>query len=126
MFSEYKFLRTKNGITSYAKIVVISRPTIMWQISWNPKLPKYYLGEYGSVIKQATEFVLDEHTKRNGTPQGIEIAALEDSVVDTKHDAVLCAAVMAIWKSLGYFEGDINFVFDEGQWKPAFRFQSTQ
>ena len=121
MFGDYKFVRTKNGKTSFAKIAVISTPNSAWQISWSPELPNYFSSEYDSAIRQAIEFISDEHKKRNGTPRNIEMNLFEDSVVDTNLDAVMCAAAMAIWKSLGYLESEIEFIFDE-RWQPTFKF----
>jgi hypothetical protein len=44
-----------------------------------------------------------------------------DLPVDTKSDAMVCAAAIATWLSLGHDEAETKIVMDAGTWRVAFR-----
>jgi hypothetical protein len=56
------------------------------------------------------------HALEGGVAASFRVLEIEELPVDTKPDAVRCAATMAAWKALGHDETGIAFEFD-GQWK---------
>lgn len=108
-----------NGVTSFAVVEVSSRPSDERMIVWGAATS--HLKEmYDTAVDQGVEVAAQEHERRGGQPQRVEVVSLTDNPADTRPDAVACAAAIAAWKSWGHPEGDASVVFEEGAWKVAF------
>jgi hypothetical protein len=67
-----------------------------------------------------------EHELRGGEACWVEIVELIEAPVDTRADAVRCAATLATWKALGHSEADADVVFENGEWWIRFRYADEQ
>lgn len=119
MRAEYKFLRTRAGVTSFAVVGIDSSPSDSWSLSWNRQLLDLER-VFGDAVEEGVMLAAREHTKQGGNPQQVEVISLMQTYVDTCPDAVVCAAAVATWKSLGHPEASICIKFQDGQWMPSF------
>src|SRR5262245_20965150 len=116
--AEYRFMRTRDGITAFAMIVVESNPSEEWKVSFSESLGA--LKElYGLAIEAGVKLAAEFHDKSGGTPQSVEIVSLTETASDTKSDAVMCAAALAAWKSWGHDENAVRVEYRNG-WSVAF------
>ncbi len=134
MIAEYKFLRSHNRITGFAKVIVNSVESDAWEIVWTlsasllepaygertaatmPHLER----EYGRDVQVGIELAAQEHKRRGGTPQRVEVLALIETLVDTTPDATACAAAMATWLSWGCDQADAEVVVEDERWQVRF------
>jgi hypothetical protein len=123
--SEYRLLRTHDGCTSFAKVVVDAQPSSTWTITWDRftynDASDPYNGYYNIALEAGASIAVREHELQGGEPKRIEILALYANPVDTREDAVRCATALATWKALGHSESDANVTFEEGEWHITFR-----
>lgn len=124
MIGQYRFLRTRGGITSFASVTVVSSPDTTLRISWDPSLSDLHI--YGSSVEAGVEAAFREHQMRGGEPQAVHVSALVETTVDTKPDAVKCHAAIAAWKAWGNPESDATIANDEGEWRVGFRIASQK
>ena len=115
---EYKFLRTRAGITSFAVVGVVSSSSNHWSIFWNDSLADLKK-VFCEAVEEGVMLAVREHTKK-GSPQRIEVISLLHTSVDTRSDAVTVAAAVATWKSLGHLDSTICIKFQDGRWRVFF------
>jgi hypothetical protein len=119
MATSYRFFRVKNGISSFAIVEVSSRPSTKYDVFWCTSALS--LKEiYAPAVEEGIKLAADEHQKRGGQPQIVEIESIVEVLSDTQPDAVRCAAALAAWKSWGYSETEVSVVFDRGVWNVLF------
>jgi hypothetical protein len=124
MIIEHKFLRTKNGVTSFAAVGVSSRPSDELTIVWSDAASGLR-GAYETAAEEGVQLAAREHQRRGGQPQSVEIASIVETPVDTRSDAVRCAAALAAWKSWGHLEAEASVMFEDGAWKVTFASAQT-
>ena len=119
MTGEYRFMRTRGGVTAFALVRVESSPNDVWVTVFGPQL-EIVQSRYREALRSGIELAAGAHTRRGGVPQLVEVTALEDSVVDTRSDAVKCAAALAAWKSWNHSEVEGTVEFAGGEWNVGF------
>lgn len=119
MIGDYRFLRTRDGVTAFAHVRVKSQRNETWTLVWNEGLAALE-GIYGPAVKAGVDLAAREHTKRGGEPQRVEVMSLMETAVDTRPDAVTCAAALAAWKSWDHSESETSVIFDDGRWEVLF------
>jgi hypothetical protein len=115
----YRFLRTREGITGFAKVEVSSRPSDKWAISWSVGLDEQ-MAIYGETVTEAVMAAAAGHERLGGGRHSVQVDLLIESAVDTKADAVFCAAAIAAWKSWGRAEEDVSIAYVNGRWRVEF------
>ena len=122
MRAEYRFLKTREGVTRYAKVAVASTPSTIWEFSFAETL-----GEVASIhdhaIRRGLSLAAAEHERRGGSPHRIDVHEVSETIVDSTSDSIECAAAGAAWKSLGGNERDISMTFRDGRWHIEFDVQ---
>src|SRR5690349_16136371 len=106
MTGKYKFLRTMDGITAFACVTLESLPYDHSQITWDDSVNQLK-SCHGAAAVAGVNLALLEREQRGGTPQWIRITDLQETVSDTKSDAVKCAAALACWNAWGYPMKDV-------------------
>lgn len=119
MIGEYRFLRTLGGITSFAAVSVVSRPAEKMQVLWDPSLSQLQ-PIFRFAVDQGLKLAFHEHQRRGGSEQAVEVIKLAQAPVDTRPDAVRCAATIAAWKSWGHSENELTISNDRGEWIVVF------
>src|SRR5262249_13525829 len=120
MTSTYRFMRTHNGVTAYAKISMTSHVSDSWKLSWNGPILDIE-GIYGHAVQMGFQLAAVEHEKRGGMPQHVTLTALVESATDTKPDAVRCATTLAAWEAWGHSSAETKVVFDQHEWVVIFQ-----
>jgi hypothetical protein len=120
MKAEHRFLRTRDGITRFARVTLSSEPAKSLEIHFAPSLGGL-LSAYHDALRAGISAAASQHEKLGGQWHRIHLVALAESAVDTSPDAVYCAAAVAAWKSFGRDEGDALVSFADGQWVVSFR-----
>ena len=118
MISRHRFLHTRDGVTSFALVGVTSQPSDDWIVEWHGSVTRYK--DLDAAAEEGVDIAVREHEHRGGEPHLIEIVELIETPVDTRADAVRCAAALATWKALGHSESDANVMFEEGEWRVTF------
>jgi hypothetical protein len=121
----YRFLKTRGGITGFASVTVESTPAPELTVSWDPRIAPNLYRDYGTAAREGVTAAFRAHQKRGGLPQQVQISELLETVVDTRPDAVRCAAGIAAWKSWGWPESDVTILNQEGEWTAAFKDESS-
>ena len=116
MQSSYKFFKHRNGISAFAEVAISSEPSSDFHVGWADDLVREEQ-DYRNAVREGVAQAARWHTDLGGEHASFTICRLVELRVDTKEDAVLCAAAMAAWKALGHPESEIEFVFD-GTWRP--------
>ena len=119
MTGRYRLLRTRAGITSFATVTVVSTPEQALRISWDASLADLQR-IYGPFVQEGVEAAFRQHLKLGGDPQAVRVTDLAETAVDTKPDAVRCAASIAAWKSWGHSETEVTLTNDQGEWVVVF------
>lgn len=112
--SAFKFFRHKGGTSAFAAITLEPHAGLDGGVEWMSGV-KSFEPLYGEAVASGVRDALAWHTQEGGDVIAFVVIALEELLVDTKPDAVRCAATMAAWKALGHDESGIRFVF-EGEW----------
>jgi hypothetical protein len=120
MITQYRFLRTQNGITSFAIVAVETHPSSVWTVTWNNSAVSYR-STYGTAVEEGVGFAIREHERRGGEPQQVEIMSLVETPADTRFDAVTCAATLSTWKALNHSESEVKVMLEEGEWRITFQ-----
>jgi len=107
----YKFFRYKNGLAHFAVVGVECWPAVSCSIEWD-----VILGEYENVYRDAVyDGIMDavrwHRMKFEGGNFKWFVHQFVELFVDTKVDAVRCAATLAAWKALGHDESGVGFLF---------------
>jgi hypothetical protein len=111
----FKFFKHKDGISAFAAIAIEPVSCVEGTVEWAPAV-KSLERTYGEVVSNGIRDAVTWHMQEGGGATAFRILEIEELLVDTKPDAVRCAATMAAWKSLGHAETGITFHFD-GEWK---------
>jgi hypothetical protein len=109
--TSFKFFKHKGGISAFAAITLEPQAGVAEGVDWMPAV-KSFEPIYGEAVVSGIRDALAWHTLEGGTTTGFLVLELEELLVDTKPDAVRCAATMAAWKALGHEESGISFEFD--------------
>jgi hypothetical protein len=118
--AEYRFLRTRDGATRFAKVTVVSTEASAWSTTLSEGLQE--LGAvYGQAIQNGLSLVIAEQNRQNGQAYAIVVTGLIETAADTSPDVVECAVAVATWKSFGKDERDMSIGFDGGRWKATFQ-----
>ena len=119
MTGEYRFLRTRSGVTAFASVALASQPSTAWDIAWSESAAQLKR-VYESAVEAGVRLAAHEHRRRGGKPESVTVVRLVETAADTKPDAVACAAAMAAWKAWGGSESEAKIVFDAGRWQVVF------
>lgn len=113
--SSYKFAKHKNGCGHFAAIaleLMNGTPNVVeWAASFG-----MFERIYGAAVAEGIQDALDWHVAAGGEMESFRVIDFTWLAVDTKPDAVRCAATMAAWKTLGQDECGIIFDF-ENEWR---------
>lgn len=120
MTGEHRFLRTRNGITVFARVRLTSRLGEHWTTIVSPELGRLR-DIYEPALRAGIDLAADAHMQRGVQPQVVEVVDLGHSFVDTTLDAVKCAAALAAWKAWGHLESEATIVFADGEWSIMFQ-----
>jgi hypothetical protein len=116
---DYRFLRSRGGVTSFALVGIQSRPGATWQIHWDGRLAALS-NVYGAAVRQGVMAAAHEHEFRGGSPQTVDVVSLIETASDTRPDAVECAAALAAWTTWGHPEAEARVEWLHGRWKVSF------
>jgi hypothetical protein len=109
--TSFKFFRHLDGKSAFAVVsvrAVRGTSRIVW--SADSTLQKHYGVAVCAGIEDARAW--------HGDPAvGFEVAEVEELLVDTKPDAVRCAATAAAWIELGHAETELQFAFEGAEWR---------
>lgn len=111
----FKFCRHKGGSGAFATITLESVRGTAGDVEWAPAsspLKKFY----SDAVSEGVRDALSWHESEGGEAAVFRVLDLQEFLVDTRPDAVRCAATMAAWKELGHEEAGIVFDFD-GEWR---------
>lgn len=110
-----KFFRHKNGLSAFAVVgvetTVASSSSL---ITWLPEVA-IHEREYRDVVANGIAIAFNAHRAKGGGPVSFQIVEFVELLVDTKDDAVQCAATAAAWMALGHDESEVTYEFD-GRW----------
>ena len=116
---QYRFMRTRGGVTKFARITLVSSPAEEWDLWFGPAAE-----ELGASHEAAVRSGIAAATRRQDSLGGprhrIEIEALEQTLADASIDAIECAAAIAAWMSFGHDEADVSVVHAADRWQVAF------
>ena len=115
MKATYKFFKYKAGISSFAVVGLEAVSSSKTGVVWLPELVEYER-TYSNAVAGGVAAAMKHHMTRGGAPSSFIVTEFTELIVDTKEDAVCCAATVAAWKALGHDESEIVFEFD-GHWK---------
>lgn len=108
----FKFFKTKRGVSAFAAITLEPQAGSSEVVEWVPSVILFE-AIYGEAVTSGIRDALAWHSLEGGTPTAFKVFEFTELLVDTKPDAVRCAATMAAWKALGHEESGISFEFDE-------------
>jgi len=114
--TSYKFFKHKNGISSFAALSVELANGSPGNVEWADGIVSFE-SIYGDVVKSGIRDALKWHTDSGGAPAAFRVLEFTELVVDTRPDAVRCAATGAAWKELGHDDTEILFEHDTHEWK---------
>ncbi|MDQ5824660.1 MAG: hypothetical protein M3441_10695 [Chloroflexota bacterium] len=124
MNGEYRFLRTRDGVTSFASVTVELQPSSIYSVTSDNLIyndsEELYNGFYNTALAEGVEIAARAHEQRGGEPQHVEIVKLHATLIDSRADAVRCATALATWKALGHSEDEVNVLFANGEWRVEF------
>jgi hypothetical protein len=115
-----KFFRHRNGISSFAVVGVETAASSTRLITWLPAVA-IHEQEYRGAVANGIAIAFNAHRATGGGPVSFQIVELVELLVDTKEDAVQCAATAAAWMALGHGESEITYEFD-GRWHASIFF----
>lgn len=125
MFGKYRFLKTRNGRTNFARVAFESEQSVDWEVIYPDKEHIDYCYwddiayckkdiEIGiGIAKEAHEALSEEFFR-------IALTLLHINFVDFTPDTVQCAAAIAAWKSFGHSEDEVEIVREDDMWKVVF------
>lgn len=117
--AEYRFSRTRDGVTRFAEATVVSTVSQTWETAFSSAV-KELNALYGQAIRNGVDLAIAEQNRREGPSYTVVVTSLVETVVDTSPDAVECAVAVAAWKSFGKDDQDVSIRFDGGLWKVSF------
>lgn len=107
----FKFFKTKGGVSAFAAITLEPQAGSDEVVEWMPSV-RLFEAIYGKAVASGIRDALAWHSAEGGAPTSFRVLDFTELLVDTKPDAVRCAATMAAWKALGHEESGISFEFD--------------
>ncbi len=110
----FKFFKHKGGLSAFAAITLEQQAGSEGGVEWMSQI-KSFEPTYGEAVASGVRDAIAWHTQEGGTSTAFLVLEFEELLVDTKPDAVRCAATMAAWKALGHDESSISFEF-EREW----------
>jgi hypothetical protein len=119
MRGECRFFRTSGGVVAYAHVAVSSEPAPEAKTAWRANL-ETMKRVWGNDVERGIRLAAAEHQKRGGTPHLVHVDEVIDVPVDTKSDAMACAALIAAWKSWGRSEAELKLELQDGEWVVRF------
>lgn len=119
MKAEYRFLRTRNGITRFARVAVLAESAEAWSVELGRSLGEV-AGLYGDALQEGIMTAAKEYEKIGGRCHRMVAESLVETASDTSPDAVRCAAAVAAWKSFGRDESEAVVSFGSNGWKVEF------
>lgn len=112
----HRFLQTRNGVTAFAQVGIVATPDQRGAVLWATELEA--LREvHGAAVDMGIQLAVQAHRGMGGASHRFEVVELMETAVDSRPDAVRCAAALAAWRSLGHDESDASVVFEDGAWK---------
>lgn len=117
--AEYRFLRTRDGATTFAKVCVVAAASETWSIALDETVRRA-AAVYRDAVVAGLKIAMEEQDKRKGHRFSVVATDLTETAADTTADAVECAAVVAAWKSFGGEEDDILLRYSDRGWKACF------
>lgn len=113
-----RFLRTHDGVTSFARITLRARQSEAWSIAWHDATVEDRQ-LYGAAVERGIRDAAAGHGARGGAPHAVEVIAVEHTVVDTRADAVTCCATIATWRALGRAEDEVVIERRDSAWRAS-------
>lgn len=104
---------------AFAQVTVCSEPSAASRVEWDDGLDGMRR-VWGADIEKGIEQAADAHRKGGGAAHSVRVVDVVDVPVDTRADAVRCAAAIAAWTSFGGDESAAGAALDAGGWKVVF------
>jgi hypothetical protein len=120
VIAEYRFLQTRDGVTRFAKVTVVSTESPSWSNALSDSV-RELTAVYGEAIQSGLDQAIAEQNRRKGPRYSVVVTSLVETAVDSSPDAVECAVLVATWKSFGNGDRDVSISFDGGRWNASFR-----
>jgi len=111
----YRFCKTKNGITSFASLSIESVDQNATYLIWAENVAKF-ASRYEAAVKSGIDDAMQWHVESGGKPVAFRVVDFTELLVDTKMDAVRCAATFAAWLELGHLECQLSIEW-KGEWQ---------
>jgi len=115
MIGTYRFLRTRNGVTAFARVELEATPDEQWTLEWSPAA-RELRAEYEEDVWAGVESARSAHESRGGGPARMVVLRVIESPVDTTSDAMTCAAAKAAWAALGQDQNRARLRHDGVRW----------
>ena len=119
MRSDFRFLRTRNGVTRFAAVTLTANDAEVWSVGIDASMADA-VDRHGDPLRDGVLIAAKAHERLGGRRHSVVIEALEETVVDTSPDAVRCAAAMAAWKSFGRDESNAHISYGPNGWEIHF------
>jgi len=115
----FRLRKTRGGITAFAGVAIETDANVPSGVDLNA-LEEPTRIRFEKALNAGVGHALAEHERRGGSAPSVRVTALDETVSDTKDDAVRCAAAIATWQALGYAESDADLRFENGEWTVTF------
>lgn len=113
------FVRLKNGRTSFAVVGVETLPVADPLAGWAAELT-HHARFYDEAIQRGVSDALGWHMRSGGAPASFLVIEFIELYVDTKPDAVQCAATTAAWQALGHDAAQLRYEFIGDEWRVSY------
>ena len=113
--ADYKFMRTRDGVTRFANVTILATPNDGWELSLEA-LSDPIQKAYEADARAGLHIAMDAHERCGGVPCKLTVENLIHIWVDASSDAVTCASAIAAWLSLGHEEHDAQLAYEGGRW----------
>jgi hypothetical protein len=100
MIGRFKFIKHHHGVTAFAEIAIEANPSDGFAIAWPSELAQLE-SAYNGPVRAGIEKAFAWHRANDDRLFTFAVRDLVELIVDTKLDAVECAATMAAWQSFG-------------------------
>jgi hypothetical protein len=107
----FKFIRHRNGISSFAEVGLEVVHGVAETVLWSVEVASF-MPIYGSAVSMGVGDALKWHMAGGGRSASFRVTSIVELLVDTKPDAIRCAATAAAWIALGHDEAQLSFEFD--------------
>lgn len=89
-------------------------------VHWAPEVNRGIRAEYQGDVEAGIDDARTWHLSKGGADASFQVTELGIFPVDTKADAVRCAATAAAWKALGNSEAELSIAWDGDRWVVTF------